>query len=219
MAPPRERGCRRRRARGRSASSSEQADRRGCAAASRSSRPHGVVQVDHARSRRGRARRAGPWPRSSGSMRAVEVEVVLAEVGEHGHREPGAVDAVQLEGVRGHLHGHDRGPAVAPASARAACRSGASGVVRAPVSVPITRGAAGRRPRARQRRRWVDGGLAVGAGDPDDGDPPRRVVEEGGGQRTHRGPACRAPRPGGRRASRRRSTSTATAPRPRPRAA
>ena len=38
--------------------------------------------------------------------RAVQVEVVAPEVGEHGGVEPGAVDAVQGEGVRRHLHHH-----------------------------------------------------------------------------------------------------------------
>ena len=37
---------------------------------------------------------------------AVQVEVVAAEVGEHGGVEPRPVDAVQGEGVRGDLHHH-----------------------------------------------------------------------------------------------------------------
>ena len=47
--------------------------------------------------------------------RPVEVEVVAGEVREHGDREAGAVDAVQRERVRRHLHRHRVSSLVAPA--------------------------------------------------------------------------------------------------------
>ena len=63
--------------------------------------------------------------------------MVAAEVGEDHDGEPGAVDAVQVERVRRDLHRDGVGPPSRIAASRA-CSSGASGVVRAPVSVPST---------------------------------------------------------------------------------
>ena len=145
--------------------------------------------------------------------RAVQVEVVGAEVREH--RRP-------RTGCR--RRGAGRGRATTPpsrrpgrpasrAAARRACSSGASGVVFVPDSVPITvvgRPAARRIAASRCARRR----LAVGAGDADDGERPARVA---GRRRTATGPIARRVSattswPTGRRRRRTWSTSSAVAP-------
>ena len=126
--------------------------------------------------------------------RAVVVEVVAAEVGEHGHGEAGAVDPVQVEGVRRDLHGHDLDPVVAPAGQGALQVGGLRG------GPGAREGAEHLGPAARGlgdvAQEVGGGGLAVGAGHPDD----RRAPGTGAG-RTRRPPApwrrgCRAPAAG-----------------------
>ena len=73
-----------------------------------------------------------------------------AEVGEHGGGEARAVDAVQGQGVRRHLHHDGRGRRRRGRRRAGACSSGASGVVCVPDSVPITPVG---RPAARGSRR------------------------------------------------------------------
>ena len=132
-------------------------------------------------------------------MVAVVVEVVPAQVGEHRHLEPGAVDPVQVEGVRRHLHGHALAAVGAPCAASCSCSSGASGVVRAPVRVPMTPAppAGGVEDGAEE---VGDGGLAVGAGDADHrrATPtgrPHTAAASGPMAAAHRGrPAARARR-------------------------
>ena len=93
-----------------------------------------------------------------------------------------------VEPVRRHLHGHGVVAAVGGGSASSACSSGASGVVRAPDSVPMTPHG---RPAASNiaASRWVGRRLAVRAGDPDHGQ-----VARTGGPRRRRPPGPSAAR-------------------------
>ena len=65
----------------------------------------GVVGAHHRRGGEG-GREQPRLGREVVVHRAVEVEVVLGQVGEHGHREAGGVHPVQLQAVGRHLHGH-----------------------------------------------------------------------------------------------------------------
>ena len=78
-------------------------------------------------SRRG-ARTAGAWP-SVRLERAVEVEVVLGQVGEHRHVEREPVGAGERQRVRRHLHRHAAARRARACRASIDCSSSASGVV------------------------------------------------------------------------------------------
>ena len=136
----------------------------------------GVVDVDHTHDRATRLeqQRLGPEVLLD---RPVEVEVIAAEVREHGGVERRAVDAVHRQRVRRDLH-HDGAVAVAQHRREAG----------------LQLGRLRRRERARQRadhaRRVAGGtqdrcderagrGLAAGAGDADDPERRRRVAVDG----------------------------------------
>ena len=139
-----------------------------------------VVDVDDPHGRSARREEAG----LGGEVAldgAVEVEVVAAEVGEHGHGEAGAVDPVEGEGVGRDLHGD--GPAAL------ADHLGQPGL-------QLGRLGGGERPGQRAHdpgrpagvledggQQVAGGGLAVRPRDADDGHPLRGVVPQGGGQR------------------------------------
>ena len=133
----------------------------------------GVVDVDHSDdgATRLEQQRLGPEVLLD---RAVEVEVVASEVGEHGGVEPGAVDAVQGEGVRRHLH-HHRAVALVAHLGEAGLQLGRLwGRERARQRADHARRVAGGpqdRGEQHARRR-----LAVGAGDADDAERRRRVA-------------------------------------------
>ncbi len=131
----------------------------------------------------------------------MEVQVVPAEVGEAGGGEADAADAAQHQRVAGDLHDHRAHAGLSAMVASSACRSGASGVVRtlgkvahgrpavgirgrgcASATVPISPVArpAAARPRLDQVGR---GGLAVGAGDAEDGEPAAGLAVHAGGHR------------------------------------
>ncbi len=146
----------------------------------------GVVHVHH----RGPARlRAGGQPREEPGLRVaigvdrlVEVEVVLSEVGEDGHVELDAVDAREGQRVRGHLHRHAAHAGLDhPREERLQLerfRRGLSRVLRLRAH-PVLDGAdhpGGPAVRAQQRlHQQRGGGLAVGPGDADHGEPPGRM--------------------------------------------
>jgi hypothetical protein len=119
----------------------------------------------------------------------VEVEVVLGEVGEDGRPEAGAVDPVQGQAVAGHLHGRrpDAGVGHLGQQSLQVGRLG-GGVEGRAALVPHADldgadhpGDAAGGPEDRLQHEG-GGGLAVGAGHPDQLQPARGMVEEGGGQ-------------------------------------
>ena len=115
---------------------------------------------------------------------AVQVEVITPEVGEHGRVEAGAVDAVQGQGVRRHLHHHRTGAVVAHRRQSRLQLGGFGRRVRARQRADDTGGIAGG-PQDR-REQPAGGGLAVGAGDPDEAQRRRRVAVHRGGDRAER---------------------------------
>ena len=193
-----------------SASASRVRHRSSISAASSSSRPYGSsMLVTPTPAQLGREQ-AGLGP-EVGLDRPVQVEVVAAEVGEHGDVELGAGDAVQGEGVRRDLH-HDRPtPSSTERRRGSRCSSGASGVVRTPRQRARSRRSIARR-RAGSRRQVGRRRLAVGAGDAD-----RSRSASAGWPCTAaaNGPIARRVsrrRPGRRRAAQPWSTSSAAAP-------
>ena len=145
----------------------------GMAATSTSSRPCDVVDVDDGAVGQVRVEQRGLGGEVA-LHRAVEVEVVAAEVGEDRHREAGAVDPVHREGVRRDLH-RDGPPALVGQLGQAGLQLGGLGRRGEPVRVPITpvdhAGRVEDRGDERCGRR-----LAVRARDTDRRHPLRRVV-------------------------------------------
>ena len=104
--------------------------------------------------------------RKYSSIDVVQVEVIAAEVGEHGDVEPRAGDPVQREGVRRHLH-HHRLDALVDVAGELALQVGRLGRG-ARARQRADRGRVAMPAPAQDRRHQVGGrGLAVGAGDAD----------------------------------------------------
>ena len=109
----------------------------------------------------------------------MKVQVVLGQVGKGGHVEPAGVHPVQVEAVGGHLH-HDVGHAVVPHVRQDALQVeglvGRAGGRHHRPAVAVVDGAddAGGEARLDQNVFYQigDGGLAVRAGHPDDGQVP-----------------------------------------------
>ncbi len=149
----------------------------------------GVVDRHHG----GGGEAAGEQPelgREVRRERAVEVQVVAGEVGEHDEREPGPVDAVLRQGVAGHLGGGGRAAGVdhLPQQRLEDRRlRGGEAARQLLVAHPGADGAdeAGRRPQGAQQLvdEGGDGRLPVGAGDPDQGELVGGVAVHVGGDR------------------------------------
>ena len=163
------------------------------------------------------SRRSWPWgssrfttassPRSGWNRRAlaakyrasvcVEVEVVAAEVGEHGHGEARRVDAVHGQGVRRHLH-RDGTPALVTEGRQPRLELGRLGRGVGPRERADDAGRpAGRLEHGGEEVR--DGRLAVRAGDADDGEARRRVRRRRRRRAAPSPPACPPRSPGPRR--------------------
>jgi hypothetical protein len=149
----------------------------------------GVVDVDHPEGRERLGEQATLGLEVVVQV-GVEVEVVLGQVGEDGRPEAGAVDPAQGQAVAGHLHGRRLDAGVGHLGQQPLEVGGLGGGVHgrpADVAHPDLDsaqhpgGAAGR-PEDRLQHEG-GGGLAVGAGHPDQLQPLRGVVEEGHGQR------------------------------------
>ena len=147
--------------------------------------PTRVVEVHHRRL--GVVRLEEPGLRGEVVLHvAVEVEVVLGEVREHGDGEPGGPHPLEHEGVGRHLHGHRPAAAGDGVGQHGLELGGLRGGARAAQRADDLGGP--RRRRADRAQQVGGGRLAAGAGDPDHGHPARGVVPERVGHRTHRGP-------------------------------
>jgi hypothetical protein len=129
-----------------------------------------------------------------GLHRAVPVEMVLGEVRVDRHGEAGAVDAAQVQPVRGDLHGHGVDPTrVHPSQQTLQIRAlGGGAHARLGLAVdPRLDRADHPDPDARGGERRLEevggGGLAVGARDADDRQVAARVPVDGSRGRPHRG--------------------------------
>ena len=147
-------------------------------------RTEGVVDVDHAV----RQVRPRQQPRLGGAVglhRAVIVQMVARQVGENRRVEAHAVDAPLVEGVRGDFHAHALGAQRAQLRQLTLQRDGIGGRVQRrgdlrraakAEGADIGCGTPALLERLRQQPRA--GGLAVGAGDPGDGELLRGRIEE-----------------------------------------
>ena len=146
--------------------------------------PVGVVDVDHPEG--GELRREQPPLGPVVVVQVgVEVEVVLGQVGEHGRLEAGAVDPVQGQAVAGHLHRRRLHARVGHLGQQPLEVWGLGGGVDgrpAGVADPHLDGAQQPRDQAGgpedRLQHEGGGGLAVGAGHPDQVEAARGMVEE-----------------------------------------